>query len=139
MNRIFALSVSFLIVTAFAGLATALGRDNRIDIAYLNSHPDTLGRVVEVSAKVIAINADAKSMELFDSQSRTTIQVNLMQLKRAERNALVRSNVRRVTVSGRAKMVAGRLVIDAQRIEALPVDVDAKSQTKPDAGSEEPR
>jgi len=139
MNRIFALSVSFLIVTAFAGLATAHGRDNRIDIAYLNSHPDALGRVIEVSAKVIAINADAKSMELFDSQSRTTIQVNLMQLKRSERNALVRSNVRRVTVSGRAKMVAGRLVIDAQRIAALPVDVDAKVQTKPDAGSEEPR
>jgi len=139
MNRIFALSVLFLIVTGFAGLATAHDRDDRIDIAYLNTHPEALGQVVEVSAKVIAINADAKSMELFDSQSRTTIQVNMMQLKRSERNALVRSNVRRVTVSGRAKMVAGRLVIDAQRIEALPVDVDAKSQTKPDAGSEEPR
>jgi len=139
MNRTFSLSVLFIIVTASAGLAAAHGLDNRIDIAFLNSHPEALGRVVEVSAKVIAINADAKSMELFDSQSRTTIQVNLMQLRKSERNALLRTNVRRVTVSGRAKMVAGRLVIDAQRIEPLPVDVDAKSQTRPDAGSEEPR
>jgi hypothetical protein len=78
-------------------------------------------------------------MELFDSQSRTVIQVRLTQLSKAERAALMRSNVRRVAVSGRAWMVGGRLTIDAQKVAPLPVENNAKDQTSADDGSDGPR
>ena len=139
MNRIFKLSLSILILAGFSGLAAAQGYNNQTDIAYLNNHSEAAGGVVEVCAKVISINADSKSMELFDSQSRKMIQVNLTQLRKSERSALVRSGARRVMVSGRASMIGGRMVIDAQRVEARPLEVEAKAETTVETGSEIPR
>ena len=132
MKRTFLLTVSLLTLT---GLAMAHGHHNQIDRAYFNVRPEDFdGRVVEISAQVIAINADSKSMELFDSDSRTLIQVRLTQLPKAERTALMRSNVRRVSVSGRASMVDGRLTINAQRITALPLENNAKDQASTNDG-----
>ena len=68
----------------------------------------------------MAINADGKSIELFDSASRTRIDVRLTQLRKADRLALLSSDVRRVSVSGRASIVAGRLTIDARTIQPAP-------------------
>ena len=134
MNRTLSLTISFLM---FTGLAVAHGRTNQIDF---NNRPEDFdGRIVEVSAQVIAINADSKSMELFDSQSRTVIQVRLTQLPKAERTALMRSNVRRVSVSGRASVVGGRLTIDAQKVAALPIENSGKDQTPAEDGSDGPR
>src|SRR5262245_55353222 len=135
MKRSFAVFV--LIFAGLIGSAAASGRNDQISIAYLTNHPDAMGSVVEVSAKVIAIGADSKSMKLFDSESRTMIQVNLAQLRKSERSALMRSDVRRVMVSGRARMVDGQLVIDAQKVAALPVKVEG-TQTA-EAGIDEPR
>ena len=116
MNLTFRLTLSFLIVICFAGLTTA--HDERLNIADFASNPDAFaGRTVEVQARVVAINADGQSLELYDSPSRTRISVQLAQLSKAERKALIRSDVREVLVRGQVSMVAGRLTIHAESVQ----------------------
>ena len=106
MNSTFRLTLSFHIVICFAGLAVA------------HDNPDAFaGRTVEVQARVIAINADGQSLELYDSPSGTRISVQLAKLPKAERKALIRSDVREVLVRGQASMVAGRLTIHAESVQ----------------------
>ena len=118
MNLRFRLTLSFVIVICFAGLTMAHDADERLKIADFASDPDAFaGRTVEVEARVVAINADGQSLELFDSPSHTRISVQLAQLTRIERKALIRSNVREVLVRGRVSIVAGRLTIHAQSVQ----------------------
>ena len=118
MNFTFRLTLSFLIVICFAGLTMAHGADERLKIADFASDPDAfVGRTVEVEARVVAISADGKSLELFDSPSYTRISVQLAQLPRSERKALICSNVREVLVRGQVSMVAGRLTIHAESVQ----------------------
>jgi hypothetical protein len=127
MNRAFYLSVLFVLVIGSSVFAATDARYSKINIADYCSRPEALdGRLVEVSARVIAIHADSTSMELFDSESRTSIVVRLNQLRKSERNELISSNVRRVAVSGRASMVKGRLFIDAQSVQILPLEVSIR-------------
>ena len=132
MNRAFCLLSLVIIFTGFTGTAAADVRYAKINIAAFCNSPEALeGRFVEVSARVIAINAESKSMELFDSESKTMIVVSLSQLRKSERSSLITNDVRRVTVSGRARMVGERLMIDAEKIEILPVDNKLTDQTVP--------
>src|SRR5262245_4653845 len=118
MNLMFRLTLSFLIVLSFAGLTMARGADERLNIADFASNPDGFaGRTVEVEARVVAINADGQSLELYDSPSHTRISVQLAQLPKTERKALMHSDVREVLVRGRASVVAGRLTIHAESIQ----------------------
>ena len=130
MKSVFRLTLSILILAGCTGLAAAHVLDNEINIADFANCPEALeGRVVEVTGQVIAINADSKSIQLFDSQSRMLIGVRLTQLRKAGRTALISSGTRLVLVSGRVTLIEGRLVINAQRIEALSLYADANSQT----------
>jgi len=132
MNRAFCLSVFLLILTGSIGIAAADVRYDKINMADFCNNPEVFnGRSVEVSARVIAINAQSMSMELFDSESRTVIVVKLDQLRKSERSALFVNDVRRVGVSGRARTVAGRLTIDAEKVQILPVNTNVKDQTVP--------
>ena len=116
--RKFRLTLSFLIVIACAGLTMAHGADERLKIADLASDPDGFaGRTVEVEARVVAINADGQSLELFDSPSHTRISVLLGQLPKTERMALICSDVREVLVRGRVSVAAGRLTIHAESVQ----------------------
>jgi hypothetical protein len=130
MKNAFRLTLSILIFAGFAGLAAAAdSRNDPIDILTFAGQPEELeGRIVEVSAQVIAISADSKSLELFDSQTRTLIRVRLIQLRKADRTNLMRTGVRRIAVTGRASVVGGRLVVDAERIEPLPLETDVHGQ-----------
>ena len=121
MNLVFRLTLSFLIFTCFAGLGVAYSTNERLDFASFASNPESFaGRTVEVEARVIAINAKGKSLELFDSPSRTRITVQLTQLSKAERMTLMNSDVRKVVVRGQVSVVDGRLTIQAQSV--TPVD-----------------
>src|SRR5215813_5770534 len=123
--------LSFLLIAGFAGLTNVYGGDEGLDIADFAGHPEAFdGRMIEVNARVIAINADGKSLELFDSQSGTRIAVRLTQLRKADRVALMRSDVRRVLVSGRASVVGGRLTIDAQRVQPVALTGDSVVNSK---------
>ena len=132
MKRAVSLLGLVLILTGFTGIASADVRYDKINIADFCNNPAAFdGRSVEVSGRVIAINAQSKSMELFDSQSKTVVVVRLSQLPKSERAALINNDVRRVGVSGRARMVGERLVIDAEKIATLPADTNMKDQTVP--------
>jgi hypothetical protein len=99
-----------------AGLTMA--HDERLKIADFVSNPDSFaGRTVEVQARVVAINADGKSLELYDSPSHARISVQLAQLTKTERKALMRSDVREVLVRGQVSMVAGKLTIRAESVQ----------------------
>ena len=118
MNSILKPTLSLLLVICFAGLTLAHGTDELFKIADLASDPDGFaGRTVEVKARVSAINADGQSIELFDSPTYTRISVQLAQLSKTERNALIRSDVREVLVRGQVSVVAGRLTIHAESVE----------------------
>lgn len=123
MKRAVSLLGLVLILTGFTRIAAADVRYDKINIADFCNNPAAFdGRSVEVSGRVIAINAQSKSMELFDSQSKTVVVVRLSQLPKSERVALINNDVRRVGVSGRARMVGARLVIDAEKIDVLPIE-----------------
>jgi len=117
------LILSTLSILLLAGLAAAHGRYEPIKTAEFVAHPESFdGRLVEVTADIIAISADGKSLELFDSQSRMSITVKLTQLSKSQRSALIHSPARRLLVYGQATVIGRRLVIDAHKVEALPVD-----------------
>ena len=131
MKTAFLLTLSLMIVIGVAGLTKASSAGEQVDLVKFASHPEALaGRLIEVNARVIAISADGKSLELFDSQSRTRIAVRLTQLPKTERLALMQSDVRRVRVSGRASVVSGRLTIDADSVQVAPVVNEAEVQSK---------
>jgi hypothetical protein len=127
MNTAFRFTLSLFAIILFAGLTFAATAGDEVDLAEFACHPEAFaGRNIEVKANVIAINADGKSVELFDSQTRTRIDVRLTQLRKADRLALLHSDLRRVSVSGRASIVSGRLTIDAQRIQPAPLNNEAR-------------
>ena len=127
MNTAFRFTLSLFIIIFFAGLTFAATAGDKVDLAEFACHPEAFaGRNIEVRANVIAINADGKSVELFDSQTRTRIDVRLTQLRKADRLALLQSNLRGVLVSGRASVVSGRLTIDAQIIQPAPLNNEAR-------------
>ena len=118
MKLSFRLSLSFVIIFAFAGLTMARGAGERLSIAEFASNPDSFaGRTVELQARVIAISADGQSLELFDSASHMRISVQLAQLPKTERKALICSGVREVLVRGRVAMIAGRPTIHAESVQ----------------------
>ena len=120
MTKLVQLTMSILLL---AGLAAAHGRYEPIKTAEFAAHPEIYdGRLVEVRADIIAISADAKSLELFDSESRITITVRINQIQKSQRIALIHSPARRLLVYGQATVVGRRLVIDAHKIEVLPSD-----------------
>jgi len=117
MNPTFRLTLSFLFLFCFTGLTMAHGVDERLNLADFASNPENFaGRTVEVQARVIAINADGQSLELYDSASHTRISVQLAQLPQAERKALIQSDVREVLVRGQVSMIAGRMTIHAESV-----------------------
>ena len=120
------LTLSILVIACFAGFAMAHETEERLDIASFASNPDAYaGRIVAVEARVIAIDASGKSLELFDSPSRTRISVQLTQLPKTERTLLMQSDVRKVVVRGEVSMVQGRMTIQAQSVQALTSDCES--------------
>ena len=127
MISTFRLTLSFLIVIGFAGLTMAHEAADRVKIADFANDPSVFaGRTVEVQARVVAINADGQSLELFDSASHTRISVKLAQLSQTERQALICSDVREVLVRGRVAVVAGRLTIHAESVQWSDKDASTK-------------
>ena len=120
MSLLHRLTLSFVVVVSLAGGTLAGTANERVDIADFRRDPESFaGRSVEVQARVIAINADGQSLVLFDSPSHTRLSVQLTQLPKKERMALMNADVRQVMVRGCASIVEGRLTIHAQSV--LPV------------------
>jgi hypothetical protein len=116
--------IGLLIYTLFAaGVTAANGLYEPINFAELAAHPEAYhGRPVEITAAIIAIGADGNRLELFDRQSRTMVTVRLALLPESQRSALIFGFASSLLVQGRATVIAGRLVIDADKAEALPLE-----------------
>ena len=127
MSLTLRLTLSFVMLMGFAGVTLAGGVNERLDIAQLRRDPEAFaGRIVEVQARVIAINADGRSLVLFDSPSHTRVSVELAQLPETDRVALMSTDVRQVVVRGRAAIVEGRLTIQAQSV--LPIASNSETE-----------
>ena len=74
------------------------------------------GRLVAVSGAVVAINADRKSIQIFDTHTKALIEVRLLNLTKAQRNSLMLNAVRKVSVYGKTEVRNGKLSIDAHRV-----------------------
>jgi len=74
------------------------------------------GRLVAVSGAVVAINADRKSIQIFDTHTKALIEVRLLTLTKAQRNALMLNGVRKVSVYGKTEVRNGKLSIDAHKV-----------------------
>jgi len=74
------------------------------------------GRLVAVSGTVVAINADRKSIQIFDTHTKALIEVRLLNLNKAQRNSLMLSPVRTVSVYGKTEVRNGKLSIDAHKV-----------------------
>jgi hypothetical protein len=92
----------------------------RLDLADLNNHPDRYrGRRVALTAEVISVNANCRSLQLFDATTKALIDVSLSRLRKSERRALIADPVHRVSVYGRVSAERGRYVVRAEKVEPL--------------------
>lgn len=128
----------FLSLCFLTGLAAGQGHYQRIDLADFVRHPEAYqGRMVEVTAEVISVNADANALRLYDAPSKALIGVSLTQLEEAPRRALILDPVHRLSVYGRAELSGGRLIIDAHSVTARPADMvgDPSSEFPPESAN----
>jgi len=76
------------------------------------------GRLVAISGSVVAVKADGKSIQIFDANTKALIDVRLLKLTKAQRNALILHPVRKVSVYGKTEVRNGLLSIDAHKVVA---------------------
>jgi hypothetical protein len=108
-----------LTVLIFTAIAVANDSYETIDTTNFANRADSYqGRLVAVSGAVVAINADGKSIQIFDANTQALIEVRLLNLKKAQRNALVLSPVRKISVYGKTEIRNGKLSIDAHKVVA---------------------
>lgn len=84
------------------------------------------GRRVAVTAEIVSVSADFRSMNLFDNASKSVVSVSLEQLSKSQRQSLVNEPVLRVSVFGRVEVKNNRAVIKADQVMPLATDLVAQ-------------
>jgi len=108
-----------LTVLILAVVAVASDEYEPIDTTNFANRADTYqGRLVAVSGSVVAVNADRKSIQIFDTNTKALLEVSLLKLTKAQRNALILNPVRKVSVYGKTEVRNGKLAIDAHKVVA---------------------
>lgn len=116
---------TLILVCCFAVVALAQGReaDNgyaQIELKEVASRSAELeGRRVAIVADVVSVGADLRTMDIFDSRSKTLASVSLTQLSKSQRQTLISEPVHKVSVFGRVEMKNGRMVIKADQVMPL--------------------
>ncbi len=106
-----------LAILMLAGLVSASVEYQPIDTTdFANRAATYQGQLVAVTGQVCAVNADGKSVRLFDANSKALIDVSLSHLQRSQRRALILNGVRQVSVYGKAEVKNGKLSIDAHKV-----------------------
>jgi hypothetical protein len=80
------------------------------------------GQRVTLTAEILSVSADSKSIDLYDGVSRTMVSVSLATIRKADRRALIQAPVLRISVSGLVGLDRGQVVIEAERVEARVAD-----------------
>lgn len=111
-----------LAILLLAGVTAASVEYRPIDTTdFANRAATYQGQLVAVTGEICAVNADGKSVRLFDANSKALIDVSIDHLQRSQRRALMLGPVRRVSVYGKAEVHNGKLSIDAHKVVAQPV------------------
>lgn len=112
------LTVAILMLAVVASASVEYQPIDTTDFA--NRAASYQGQLVSVTGQVCAVNADGKSVRLFDANSKALIDVSISHLQRSQRRALILNAVRRVSVYGKAEVINGKLSIDAHRVVVQP-------------------
>lgn len=77
------------------------------------------GRKVAVTAEIVSVNADQRTLTVFDNTSKTLATVSLTQLTKSQRQTLITDPIHRVSVYGRVEVKNGRALIKADQVMPL--------------------
>src|ERR1700752_828545 len=117
-----------LAILILAGVASANASYQQIDTTdFVNRATTYEGQLVVVTGQVCAVNADGKSLRLFDADSKALIDVSLLSLQRNQRRAVMINPFHRLSVYGGAEVRNGKLIITAHRVVAQPAAGDTTS------------
>lgn len=117
--------LAFVLVCCLAGPFFAQGAavDNgyaQVDLKEFANHSAELeGRRVMITAEIISVSADGRTLNVFDNGSKTLVGVSLAQLSKTQRQTLVGGPIHRVSVFGRVSMKNGRAIIKADQVMPL--------------------
>jgi hypothetical protein len=93
------------------------GQTAIIDIKEVVKRPaEYQGRQVTVTADIVSIHANYRSLDVFDANAKALIGVSLVGLPRAQRQALITEPIHRISVAGRIEMKNGRAIIRAEKV-----------------------
>ncbi len=124
---------TLILICCFAVAALAQGREAnngyaQIELKEVASRSAELeGRRVTVTADVISVGADLRTLDVFDNGSKTLVSVSLTQLSKSQRQTLVNNPVHRVSVFGRVEMKNGRTMIKADQVMPLATNLVASN------------
>ena len=114
------------VVLMFCLLVPALAQSRAVEPGYapielkaFAAPAELEGRRVTVTADIFSVNADARTLNVFDTHSKTLVGVSLAQLSKSQRQALIAEPVVRVSVFGRVELKNGRAVIKADQVMPL--------------------
>lgn len=95
----------------------------RIELKDVVSRPaDYQGRRVLVTADVVSIGADYRSLTVFDAASKSLVLISISQLPKSQRQMLINGPVTRITVWGKSELRKGRMTIMADKVSAIVPD-----------------
>ncbi len=122
--------VSCLAVVGFAqGRATSSNIDTnyaQTDLKEISSRAGEMeGHKVAITADIISISADRRSLVVFDNNTKTLADVSLAQLGKSQRHALITDPIHRVSVFGRVEIKNGRALIKADQVMPLTTNLVA--------------
>ena len=83
-------------------------------------HPaEYQGRRVTVTAEIVSLNAQNRSLNVYDQHSRAQIGVSLEEVSKTQRRRIVTDPVHQVAVFGRVEMQNGQPVLKAEQVMPL--------------------
>ncbi|HQR34744.1 MAG TPA: hypothetical protein PLK30_18550 [Blastocatellia bacterium] len=101
----------------------------QFDLKEISTHATELeGRRIVVIAEIISVSADQKALVVFDNNTKTLVNVSLVQLTKSQRHTLVSDPIHRVSVYGRVEMKNGHAAIKADQVMPLATNVLAANE-----------
>jgi len=98
-----------------------------VDMKAFASNPAEFeGRRVVVTADIVSVGANARTVNVFDTHSKALVAVSLTHLSKSQRHALIAEPIIRVSVFGRVEMKNGRPVIKADQVMPLATNLVAQ-------------
>ncbi len=112
--------VCCLAVAALAQSQTEKSSYAEVDLKEVASRSAEFeGRKVAVTAEMVSVNADQRTLTVFDNTSKTLATVSLTQLTKSQRQTLITDPIHRVSVYGRVEVKNGRALIKADQVMPL--------------------